>query len=93
MPIVDGTVYRIGQVGSFLKIPLGYANLYGIITQTGVLAMPDALLTAYKENPSIADGRRWLRMILVGEQIGSTFERGVLQSPTSGDQVHRGGPV
>lgn len=88
MPIVDGTVYRIGQVGSFLKIPLGYANLYGIITQTGVLAMPDALLTAYKENPSIADGRRWLRMILVGEQIGSTFERGVLQSPTSGDQVH-----
>lgn len=88
MPIVDGTVYRIGQIGSFLKIPLGYANLYGIITQAGVLAMPDALLAAYKENPSIADGHRWLRMILVGEQVGSTFERGVLQSPTSGDQVH-----
>lgn len=50
--------------------------------------MPDALLAAYKENPSIADGHRWLRMILVGEQVGSTFERGVLQSPTSGDQVH-----
>ena len=88
MPIVDGTVYRIGQIGSFLKIPLGYANLYGLITQAGVLAMPDSLLLAYKENPSIADGHRWLRMILVGEQIGSTFERGVLQSPTSGDQVH-----
>lgn len=88
MPIVDGTVYRIGQIGSFLKIPLGYANLYGLITQAGVLAMPDSLLVAYKENPSIADGHRWLRMILVGEQIGSTFERGVLQSPTSGDQVH-----
>ena len=88
MPIVDGTVYRIGQIGSFLKIPLGYANLYGLITQAGVLAMPDSLLLAYKENPSIADGHRRLRMILVGEQIGSTFERGVLQSPTSGDQVH-----
>lgn len=88
MPIVDGTVYRIGQIGSFLKIPLGYANLYGLITQAGVLAMPEAMLMAYKENPSIADGHRWLRMILVGEQIGSSFERGVLQSPTSGDQVH-----
>jgi hypothetical protein len=88
MPIVDGTVYRIGQIGSFLKIPLGYANLYGLITQAGVLAMPESLLIAYKENPSIVDGHRWLRMILVGEQVGSTFERGVLQSPTSGDQVH-----
>lgn len=88
MPIVDGTVYRIGQIGAFLKIPLGYANLYGLITQAGVLAMPESLLLAYKENPSIADGHRWLQMILVGEQIGSSFERGVLQSPTSGDQVH-----
>lgn len=88
MPIVDGTVYRIGQIGSFLKIPLGYAYLYGLITQAGVLAMPESLLTAYKDNPSIVDGHRWLRMILVGEQIGSSFERGVLQSPTSGDQVH-----
>lgn len=50
--------------------------------------MPESLLAAYKENPSIVDGHRWLRMILVGEQIGSSFERGVLQSPTSGDQVH-----
>jgi len=88
MPIIDGTVYRIGQIGSFLKIPLGYANLYGLITQAGVLAMPESLLAAYKEDPSVVDGHRWLQMILVGEQIGSSFERGVLQSPTSGDQVH-----
>jgi len=88
MPIINGTVYRIGQIGSFLKIPLGYANLYGLVTQAGVLAMPEALLAAYKENPSVVDGHRWLKMILVGEQIGSRFERGVLQSPTTGDQVH-----
>lgn len=88
MPIIDGTVYRIGQIGSFLKIPLGYANLYGLVTQAGVLAMPEALLAAYKENPNFVDGNRWLKMVLVGEQIGSSFERGVLQSPTSGDQVH-----
>lgn len=88
MPIVDGTVYRVGQIGSFLRIPLGYANLFGIITQAGVLAMPEALLAAYESNPSSVDGHRWLRMVLIGEQVGSTFDRGVLQSPTSGDPVH-----
>lgn len=88
MPIIDGTVYRIGQIGSFLKIPLGYANLYGLVTQAGALAMPEALLVAYQENPSAAEGHRWLRMVLVGEQVGASFERGVLQSPTPGDQVH-----
>src|SRR5580700_10385528 len=88
MPIVAGTVYRIGQIGSFLKIPLGYANLYGIITRAGVPAMPEALIAAYKNDPSVIDGHRWLHLILVGEQIGKSFERGVLQSPTSGDQVH-----
>src|SRR5450830_1202123 len=69
MPIVGGTVYRIGQIGSFLKIPLGYANLYGIITQAGVSAMPEALQLAYKENPSVVDGHRWLKIVLVGEQV------------------------
>ena len=24
MPVIDGIVYRIGQIGSFLKVPLGY---------------------------------------------------------------------
>ena len=26
IPIIDGIVYRIGQIGSFLKIPLGYSQ-------------------------------------------------------------------
>jgi len=60
MPIVDGTVYRIGQIGSFLKIPLGYANLYGLITQAGVLAMPESLLIAYKEN---SGNRGWTPLV------------------------------
>ena len=35
MPVIDGVVYRVGQIGSFVRIPLGYANLYGIVTQIG----------------------------------------------------------
>jgi len=43
MPVIDGIVYRIGQIGSFLKVPLGYANLYGIVTQIGAAAIPDIM--------------------------------------------------
>ncbi len=50
--------------------------------------MPEAMQIAYLDNPTIVDSHRWLKLVLVGEQIGDAFERGVLQSPTSGDQVH-----
>ncbi|TXK93971.1 hypothetical protein BMR11_15960, partial [Methylococcaceae bacterium CS5] len=43
MPIIDGVVYHIGQIGTFLKVPLGYANLYGIVTQIGAAAIPEKL--------------------------------------------------
>jgi DNA helicase HerA-like ATPase len=87
-PIIDGAVYKIGQIGSFLKIPLGYSNLFGIVTQTGVAAIPDNLTEVYKENPNLVDNRQWLTLTLIGEQIGTRFERGIFQSPTTGDLVH-----
>ena len=65
MSIVGGVVYRIGQNGSFPKIPPGYANLYGLITRAGVQAMLEALLERYREDPSVGGGRRWLPLILV----------------------------
>ncbi len=88
MPVIDGIVYRIGQIGSFLKIPLGYANLYGIVTQIGASAIPDSIKELAKQDYSLLDNRQWLNMVLVGEQIGNKFERGVSQSPTTGDKVH-----
>lgn len=88
MPVIDGIVYRIGQIGSFLKIPLGYANLYGIVTQIGAAAIPDSIKEVVKQDYSKLDNRQWLNMVLVGEQIGRKFERGVSQSPTTGDKVH-----
>ena len=88
MPVIDGIVYRIGQIGSFLKIPLGYANLYGIVTQTGAAAMPETIKKIYENTPDIVKNHQWLNMVLVGEQQGIKFFRGVSQSPTTGDAVH-----
>lgn len=80
--LVDGESYRIGQIGAFLRIPLGYANLYGVCSQVGAAAVPEsAIEDAYKSS-------RWLSITLFGESISNRFERGVSQYPTVGDEVH-----
>ena len=86
MPIIDGILYRVGQIGSFLKIPLGYTNLYGIVNQIGASAVPDNIAKEINEGNSSLN--KWLNLVLVGEQFGKKFERGVSHSPTTGDKVH-----
>ncbi len=80
---VNGEGYKIGQIGSFVKIPIGYIDLFGIVAQVGASAVPEnqALNQPY--------GNRWLTVQLVGEgQRYGTFERGISQYPTIGDEVH-----
>jgi uncharacterized protein len=88
MPIIDGVVYRIGQIGSFVRIPLGYANLYGIVTQIGAGAIPENLKEIYIKDYNSFKNTSWINIVLAGEQVGKKFERGVTQYPTTGDKVH-----
>ena len=88
MPIIDGIVYRVGQIGSFVKVPLGYANLYGIVTQIGAGAIPDSLKEVYLKDYDSFKNTSWINIVLAGEQVGKRFERGVTQYPTTGDKVH-----
>jgi len=88
MPIIDGLVYRVGQIGSFLRIPLGYANLYGIVTQIGADAIPESLKEIALQEDEHNLCTRWMSLVLIGERVGNKFERGVTQFPTAGDEVH-----
>jgi hypothetical protein len=38
--MVAGESYRVGQIGAFLRIPLGYTQLFGVCTQVGADAAP-----------------------------------------------------
>lgn len=80
--IIGGKSYRVGQVGSFVRIPQGYHDLYGIIADVGANATPETL------NNIDARGQRWMTIQLVGEVIEATFERGISQYPSINDQVH-----
>jgi hypothetical protein len=85
LSFVNGQPYRVGQIGSFVRIPLGFVNLYGIVSQVGAGAAP-APATGDAENPY---GNRWLLIQLVGEgRYGGRFERGLSQHPTIDDPVH-----
>lgn len=80
---VNGEAYRVGQVGGFIRIPSGYVDLYGVISEVGAGAAPGP--------PEFAPqlGNRWLRVELVGEgRKGEKFERGISQYPSIGDPVH-----
>ncbi len=80
---VDGEGYRIGQIGSFVKIPIGYIELFGIVTQVGASAVPEM------QQANQPYGNRWLSIQLLGEgQRNGRFERGLSQYPTIGDEVH-----
>ena len=82
LAIINGSTYRVGQVGSFIRIPLGYQDLFGIVSEVGVSAAPEAL------QESLEAGARWIKIQLVGEAIGNSFERGISQHPNVNDEVH-----
>ena len=92
--LVGGESYRVGQIGGFFRVPLGYANLYAVCTQIGADAAPpggveDDWGTALEtEQQNRLSGFRWMTIVLFGEGLGNEFERGVGQYPTVGDEVH-----
>lgn len=81
LALIGGHAYRVAQVGSFVRIPQGYQDLYGVVCEVGARAAPD--LDVPDNNSS-----RWMRIELAGEAIGSSFERGLSQHPSINDAVH-----
>ena len=68
---IEGQGHRVGQVGSFIRIPQGFTNLFGIVSQAGAIAAP-------KEIVAESISRRWLTVEIVGEgRPGEPFSRGV----------------
>lgn len=79
---IDGQGYRAGQIGSFVRIPIGFENLFGIISQVGASAVPEA-------RAEVSENNRWMTVQLIGEgPRNGSFQRGLSQYPTIGDKVH-----
>lgn len=85
-PIVNGRVYRIGQVGSFVRVPLGFLNAYGIVSMVGAIAVTgDEVLGSITASKTECT----LEIKLIGEAYrNSPFQRGLSAYPTVDDEVH-----
>lgn len=83
-PIINGRVYKIGQIGTFVKMPIGNITIYGIVSS--VSNTPSKI-----DDNSIKQiiGSRFLTVQLIGEKIGDgEFEKGIGTYPTINDEVH-----
>lgn len=87
LAFVNGQGYRIGQVGSFVRIQIGFASLYGVVSQVGAGAVPDSKM---KVAPlELQFGNRWMTVQLVGEGLQTgEFRRGISQYPVIGDKAY-----
>ncbi|WP_255697675.1 ATP-binding protein [Fulvivirga ligni] len=83
-PIINGRLYKIGQIGTFVKFPIGSLTLYGLVSS--VSNTPSSVEnTVYEPNY----GSRFLHVQLIGEKLGNEkFQKGVGTYPTINDQVH-----
>ena len=80
LSIINGRTYKIGQVGSFVRIPQGYQDLFGVVSAVGADAVP--------EEVDAGDTGQWMKVELVGESFSGRFERGISQYPNIRDSVH-----
>lgn len=83
LAFIDGLGYRIGQIGSLVRISIGFTDLFGIVSHVGAGAVPEALV---KAEPY---GYRWMKVQLIGEgQRAGDFRRRISQYPIIGDEAH-----
>ena len=83
-PIINGRLYKIGQIGTFVKIPVGNISIYGIVS-----AVSNTPSTIKDDNRAYYHGSRFLSVQLVGEKVGDDdFQKGVGTYPTINDEVH-----
>ena len=71
--MIAGELYRVGQIGGFFRVPLGYTNLYAVCTQIGADEAPPG--SAEQEFGAALEtdsrlrlsGYRWMTIVLFGE--------------------------
>src|SRR6185503_5717800 len=64
-PIINGRLYKIGQIGTFIKILVGNLTIYGIVS-----SVSNAPSKVEEIQIKYSFGSRFLTVQLVGEKVG-----------------------
>lgn len=83
-PIINGKVYKLGQIGTFIKIIAGNISTYGLVESVSNTPSNIDDVTLLSDV-----GSRYLSVRLIGEKVGNRkFEKGIGLYPTINDEVH-----
>ncbi len=83
-PIINGKVYKLGQIGTFVKIVAGNIVTFGLVD-----SVSNTPSNTTETEYAFDTGSRFLTVSLVGEKIGNRrFEKGIGLYPTINDEVH-----
>lgn len=83
-PIINGRLYKLGQIGTFVKFPIGSLTLYGLVSS---VSNSPSNIDVLDDSPNY--GSRFLQVQLIGEKLGNEkFQKGVGTFPTINDEAH-----
>ena len=83
-PIINGKVYKLGQIGTFVKIIAGNISSFGLVESVSNTPTNNNDVTIVSNV-----GSRYLLVHLIGEKVGNQkFEKGIGLYPTINDEVH-----
>ena len=82
-PIINGKVYKLGQIGTFVKVVAGNILTFGLVES--VSNTPSNI----NSDTVVNKGSRYLSVQVIGEKVGNKkFEKGIGLYPTINDEVH-----
>lgn len=83
-PVINGKVYKLGQIGTFVKIIAGNISSFGLVESVSNTPTNNNDITIMSNA-----GSRYLIVHLIGEKVGNQkFEKGIGLYPTINDEVH-----
>src|SRR5882762_4535585 len=79
----DGTLYSVGQLGSYVIVPNAFERIVGTVTGTRLLEV----VAGKEADQVISSDKKVLRIALIGTITEGKFERGVREFPLVNDDV------
>jgi hypothetical protein len=78
---INGKTYRIGQIGSFVVIPVGETSVMGMVTQVRLSKQFQGTST------DIVKAKKEMELQLIGSVVKGRFEKGIASFPAIGAEV------
>ena len=86
--MLGGKPYQIGQIGTFVAIPIGTTSVIGMIARVQLSHQDQPATEGVAEGAQILKGKKEMEIQLVGSVVNGKFEKGIASFPPVGADVY-----